>query len=236
MAMTKLLLVDGDITLKYMIKTELEDMIGGYKVITAGNGIEGLKAWREKQPDIIVCETELPGMSGYDMVTEIRKTDAKTLILFASTKGSPKDVLIGYESGIDNYMKKPFIPEELDVHLRALNKLRGTDHRLRDEVSARKPGRYILDMENCILKNMKYGDVVFTTREAQIFRTLWEHVNEVVKREDLLKLFWDTKGDLRCASRSLDVFIAKLRKKLIDPNLQIKTTRNVGISLLFNFR
>nr|WP_320059412.1 response regulator transcription factor [uncultured Bacteroides sp.] len=231
--MTKLLLVDDDATLKYVIKTEFEDIIGGYKVITASNGIEGLKAWREKRPDIIICETELPEMSGYDMVTEIRKTDDKTLILFASIKGSVKDVVNGYKSGIDIYMKKPFIPEELDVHLKALNKLRGVD-RLKNEIEVKKLSSSILDIDHCTLKNMDYGDVVFTTREAQIFEALWKHKNEVVKREDLLKLFWDTKGDLRCASRSLDVFIAKLRKKLIDPNLQIKTTRNVGISLLFN--
>ena len=118
--MIKLLLVEDDANLSYIIQGGLEDMIGDYEVCIAHNGEEGLEAYRKEKPDIIVADIEMPVMDGYEMVQRIRKTDKDIPILFSSARVSPKDVVKGYELGVDNYVKKPFLPEELDAHIRAL--------------------------------------------------------------------------------------------------------------------
>ena len=118
--MIKLLLVEDDASLCYMVKSSLEDLIGGYEVIIANNGKEGLDAWKEHQPDIIVTDIEMPVMDGREMVSRIREIDGDTPLLFASGHVTPKDVIEGYQIGANNYIKKPFIAEEMDAHIRGL--------------------------------------------------------------------------------------------------------------------
>ena len=113
--MINLLLVEDDESLAYIEKTGLEDIIGGYKVTTATNGKEGLKAWENTRPDVIISDIDMPVMNGFEMVERIRETDQDVIIIFTSALTSPNDVKAGYRLGINNYVKKPFVPEELDA-------------------------------------------------------------------------------------------------------------------------
>ena len=122
--MIKLLLVEDDPTLSYIIQSGLQDIIGGYEVITAGNGMEGLQAWQQHHPDIIISDIDMPVMNGFQMVERIRETDGDTPIVFASALTSPKDVREGYKIGVNNYIKKPFVPDELDAHIHGLLKMK----------------------------------------------------------------------------------------------------------------
>ena len=89
--MVKLLLVEDDVNLSYIVQTALEDLIGGYQVFTAPNGAEGLKQWEAHRPDIIVSDIDMPVMNGFDMVRRIRETDKTTPIIFGSALTSPRD-------------------------------------------------------------------------------------------------------------------------------------------------
>ena len=122
--MIRLLLVEDDTNLSYIIQGGLEDMIGDYAVTIAYNGKEGLETYRQIKPDVIVADIEMPVMDGYEMVRRIRMTDQETPIIFSSARVSPKDVVKGYELGVNNYVKKPFLPEELDAHIRALLRMK----------------------------------------------------------------------------------------------------------------
>lgn len=122
--MIKLLLVEDDANLSYIVKSGLQDLIGGYEVVTAANGKEGLKAWEEFQPDIIISDIDMPVMDGYEMVRRIRETDGDTPVLFASALVLPSDVKKGYEIGANNYVKKPFVPDEMDAHIHAILKMK----------------------------------------------------------------------------------------------------------------
>ena len=230
--MIKLLLVEDDPTLSYIIQSGLQDIIGGYEVITAGNGMEGLQAWQQHHPDIIISDIDMPVMNGFQMVERIRETDGDTPIVFASALTSPKDVREGYKIGVNNYIKKPFVPDELDAHIHGLLKMKeGT--KTRNESGFYKIGRYTLDAEHASLRNDETNEKkILTVREAQILQLLAENKNETIKREAILSRFWNTEDDY-FASRTLDVFIAKLRKLLEDdPLVLIKTIRGVGLVLV----
>ena len=151
--MIKLLLVEDDASLAYIEKTGLEDIIGGYEVTTATNGKEGLKAWQETNPDVIISDIDMPVMNGFEMVERIRETDGNVIIIFTSALTSPNDVKAGYRLGINNYVKKPFVPEELDAHIQALMKMRG-GAKTQKETSHYKLGKYTLDAEHATCATM----------------------------------------------------------------------------------
>lgn len=226
----KLLLVEDDPNLAYIIRSGLEDMVGGYEVTTASNGAEGLKAWEANKPDIIVSDIDMPVMDGFEMVRHIRETDGFTPILFTSALTSPKDVKRGYELGINNYIKKPFAPDELDAHIHAIMKM-NTGGRLRSE-TLHKLGCYTFDAARATLRDDRTEkERPLTVRENQLLELLVKNKNEVVRREAILSRFWNTEDDY-FASRSLDVFISKLRKMLEDdPTISLKTVRGVGVML-----
>lgn len=232
--MIKLLLVEDDTNLSYIVHSGLQEIIGGYEVITAFNGKEGLEAWREHHPDIIISDIDMPVMDGFEMVRLIRETDGDTPILFASALTSPKDVRKGYDIGVNNYVKKPFIPDELDAHLHAILKMKeGT--KSRDESGICRFGKYVLDAKQAFLLNNESGNkTTLTVREAQLLQLLAQNKGEVVNRENILNRFWNTDDDY-FASRSLDVFITKLRKLFAnDPQIDIVTKRGIGLSLVVN--
>ena len=232
--MIKLLLVEDDTNLSYIVHSGLQEIIGGYEVITAFNGKEGLEAWREHHPDIIISDIDMPVMDGFEMVRLIRETDGDTPILFASALTSPKDVRKGYDIGVNNYVKKPFIPDEPDAHLHAILKMKeGT--KSRDESGICRFGKYVLDAKQAFLLNNESGNkTTLTVREAQLLQLLAQNKGEVVNRETILNRFWNTDDDY-FASRSLDVFITKLRKLFAnDPQIDIVTKRGIGLSLVVN--
>ena len=184
--MIKLLLVEDDASLAYIEKTGLEDIIGGYEVTTAANGKEGVKAWEETHPDVIISDIDMPVMNGFEMVERIRETDGNVIIIFTSALTSPNDVKAGYRLGINNYVKKPFVPEELDAHIQALMKMRG-GAKTKKETSHYKLGKYTLDADHATLRDDNTGiSQTMTQREAQILAILADNKNNVVRREAIL--------------------------------------------------
>lgn len=229
--MVKLLLVEDDANLCYIIQGGLEDMIGGYEVMTAANGEEGLRLWHEQKPDVIVSDIEMPVMDGYEMVRRIRETDSDTPILFTSGRVSPKDVVKGYELGINNYIKKPFLAEELNAHITALLRLTKGMKKTDEEEVFRLGSRYLFDAQKQLLRDVQGEEKSLTQREARLLQMLCENKGKVVRREQILAQLWDTEDDY-FASRSLDVFVSRLRKLLAaDGTVQIKTVKGVGLML-----
>lgn len=232
--MIKLLLVEDDANLRYIVQSGLQDLIGGYEVITAANGAEGLDAWKEHHPNIIISDIDMPVMNGFEMVERIREIDGDTPIMFASAMTSPKDVKAGYKFGVNSYVKKPFVPDELDAHIHALLQMK-KGAKTRTETEHYKLGRFTLDAKHASLRNDETGKIqILTVREAGILQLLVENKNETVKRSAILSRFWETE-DNYFASRSMDVFMTKLRKLLVEePCVEIKTVRSVGIMLIID--
>lgn len=152
MADIKLLLVEDDKNLAFMEKNTLEDIVGGYEIVTASNGKDGIKAWESFKPDVIISDIDMPIMNGIDMVKYIRELDGETIIMFTTNFTAPSKLKEGYEAGVDEYIKKPFVPEELDCHIKALLKLKGGLMR-RNVSNCIKIGKHTLDPEHSCIKD-----------------------------------------------------------------------------------
>lgn len=229
----RLLFVEDDPTWVFVIKSGLEQVIKGYEVTVAANGREGLRAYEAIRPDIIVTDGDMPEMNGFEMVERIRETDRETPILFASALTSPDDVTNGYKRGVNNYVKKPFVPQELDAHIRALIKMIRND-KSRNGITCYRLGRFTLDVTHSTLRDGHTGtNRALSLRETRILELLAANKNEVVRREVFISRLWDTNDEHDYfMSRNLDVYIAKLRKLLAeDESIEIQTVRRVGLML-----
>lgn len=229
--MIKLLLIEDDAQLLYMVRSGLEDMIGGYEVLTAVNGKEGLQQWKKQTPDMIVSDIEMPVMNGFEMVSKIRQTDGRTPIIFATGLLSPKDLIHGYQVGANNYIKKPYTPEELNEHIQALLRTRNSE-RAQDTTLQFTLGSFRFDASRAELHDKNGKTISLTPRETQILQLLCEHRNEIVRREAILERFWPEADYF--TSRSLDVFVTQLRNYLAgDEHVSIVTVRGVGLKLMY---
>lgn len=229
----KLLLVEDDVSLAFVEKNTLEDIIGGYEIVTANNGKEGIKAWETFKPDVIISDIDMPIMNGIDMVRYIRELDGDTIIMFTTNLTAPSKLKEGYDVGVDEYVKKPFVPEELDCHVKALLRLKSGKER-RDVSNCIKIGNHVLDPEHACLKD-EFGEVrlKLSKQEAKILEILAKNKNAIIKREVIQDVLWGTDEKDFYLSRRLDVIITTLRKALkIDPFVNIETVRGVGFSLI----
>ena len=230
----KLLLIEDDANLSYIMKSILEDVMGGYEVDTALNGEEGLEHYQSFNPDIIVSDIDMPVIDGYEVVKRIRKMNLEVPVIFASGKVNPKSVTAGYDMGADNYIKKPYTPEELDAHIKSLISLKNNSKpRLRN--GAYQIGKYVLDPKSLTLIYNDTEKTKLTGRESGILELLVQRKGEIVEREEILNTFWENIVPDTYASRSLDVFITKLRKYLSkDESITIRNVKQVGLILEFD--
>ena len=223
----KLLFVEDDVSFAFIVKGSLE-LTGIYEVETAFNGKEGLDSYYSFNPDVIVADIEMPVMDGMEMIAKIRKNDEIIPILFATGYTNARHVLDGYKLNVDNFIKKPFLPEELGAHIQAVLK------------------RSRMSLNNNNSDNIYLGDYVFNTdkqylqyknikkklsvRGTKILYKLYENRGNVVRRNELLEELWGMNDFF--TSRSLDVYINTLRKHLsLDSKINIETIRGKGLVL-----
>ena len=227
----KLLLVEDDNSFRQITKDSLE-MTGKYDVFDAKNGLDGYDAYKSFAPDVIVTDIDMPVMSGLEMIAKIRKEDPDIPILITSGMTDPKNIGKGYALEIDNYIKKPYLPAELDHCIKVIFRRINRTIKINNEENKIYPlGLFSFDLKNhCLIREDEKTNL--TTREAQILQLLYEDKGSVVKRKDILERFWGT--DDYFNSRSLDVFVSKLRKCLEeDESVEIVTVRGEELRLSF---
>ena len=231
--MTKVLLVEDDKNLSFILKSSLEQMIGGYEVISVANGKDGLDMLAKENFDVIVSDVEMPVMDGVTMVQHIRKNHPSLAIIFITGLTTARDVINGYQAGADFYIKKPFLPEELDAHIQAVLRMRHNTQAEspvgNDEDTIFTIGKYSFDPTQNLLifENEQH---TLTAKESKILEMLCREKGKVVSRENILNEIWGNSDFY--SSRSLDVFITKLRKYLSkDTDISLNVLKGVGICL-----
>jgi DNA-binding response OmpR family regulator len=228
MGKIKLLFVEDDISFSFIIKGSLE-LTGQYEVQAALNGKEGLAIYKTFHPDVIVSDIEMPVMDGMGMVKQIRQQDEATPILFATGRTNAQDVLDGYALKVDNFIKKPFLPDELNAHIQAILK-RIQNHPPVEPDGVLPIGKYLFNPD---ARTLQWGNetIKLTRRESLILWKLYQKQGDVLKRSELLEELWG--HDDFFTSRSLDVFINTLRKYLSkDTAVRIDTVRGIGLKLV----
>jgi len=224
------LLVEDDHQLGRMLKDSLE--LKNYRVDLEFRGDRALKLFKAAKYDIILVDVVLPGLSGLDLAKEIRKTDFTTPILFMSAKDDDKDMIMAFCAGGDDYIVKPFSVTELSLRIYAL--LRRTAPALVEDdlPEVIKFGNFTFDYPNRVLCTPT-DKVNLTKKESEVLRMLAINVNNVVKRERVLTDVWGENDYFM--GRSMDVYIARLRKKLQeDKNVAIVNVHRMGFKLGVN--
>lgn len=221
------LLVEDEATLAMIIKDTLDGH--DFEITLAGDGEEGLRKYKERQPDVIVADIMMPRMDGFTMVKRIRQTDPHIPVLFLSARSAADDVVEGFETGGNDYLKKPFGMAELIVRIKAL--LHKVMPRPATETSF-SLGLYAFDS---ITQTLSYcGEkTLLSNRESEILKRLCEYKNQVLPMKDVLLELWG--DDTFFNARSLHVFITKLRHKLKqDPSIKILNVRGIGYKLIID--
>jgi DNA-binding response OmpR family regulator len=220
----KVLLAEDEASLGMIVKESLESR--DFIVFHAENGTEAFEMYQIEKPDVLVLDVMMPIKDGFTLAKEIRLENKIIPILFLTAKSQTSDVLEGFHLGGNDYLKKPFSMEELIVRIKyLLNKIE-----LKTNVDNIKIGEYSFNLTKQTLEHASEIEQL-THREAQLLFHLFEKKNEVLDRTFILNKLWGNNDFFN--TRSMDVFISKLRKKLKKDNtLQIINIRGFGYKLI----
>lgn len=220
----RILYVEDDLTLSFVTRDNL--VLKGYEVAFADDGIKALEMIRSGIYDLYILDVMLPGMDGFSLAGKIRDENIDTPIIFLTARSFMEDRIQGLQLGADDYITKPFSIEELvlkiEVFLRRSKIVPLVSHRN----ATLKLGSYSFDLTNQqLIHSGKTQPLTF--RESELIRLFADNMNQIVKREDILMKVWG--NDQYFSSRSLDVFISRIRKLLkSDPTIKIENIHNIG--------
>jgi len=220
----KILYVEDELFLGKIVKESLESR--SYNVIMEPDGDKALPLFVQHRPDVCVLDVMLPNKDGFTIAEEIREVDKAVPIIFLTAKTQTEDLVKGFKTGGNDYIRKPFSMEELIVRIENALRFRNGETGLNDRKDIVKIGKYTFHMNHQILKNN--GDErKLSFRESELLKVLYENRDKIVDRRDILNLLWG--NDNFFNSRNLDVYITKLRSYLkSDTRLEILTIKGIG--------
>lgn len=216
------------------IRTGLLDVFvyHGYEVEGAENGNDGLRLALSGQFDLILLDVMLPGMDGFEICNRIRQEDKEQPVIMLTAKTAETDIIQGLKLGADDYVSKPFSVAELVLRAGAVLR-RATPEQPRDKTLTLS-GDITVDTRN-LTGSTPGRELVFTRREMEVLRYLAEHAERPVPRDELLHKVWGYGRDLDIETRTVDIHIAKLRRKIEpDPKepVNLITVRGAGYRLI----
>lgn len=219
----RILVVDDEPDITALVAYHLAK--AGYRVSTASSGPEALRSAREERPDVVVLDLMLPGLSGYDVLAELRKREETRdvgVILLTARREEP-DRIKGLTLGADDYLVKPFSPAELALRVQAL--LRRLAAPAVSAGSTLVAGSLTVDRgaHRALLDGR---ELTLTATEYKLLVTLLERRGRVQSRPQLLETVWDAQPDIQ--TRTVDMHVQRLRSKLGEMGPMIETVRGFG--------
>lgn len=230
--MANILLVEDDPNLSMVLQDYLEML--DYRIILATNGEEGITSFSQHKYDLCILDVMMPKKDGFTLAEEIREKDKNVPIIFLTAKSLKEDRIKGFRAGCDDYITKPFSTEELSLRIEAILRRCLNQKSAKQENLAKTYtlGTFTFEPANMILSGPE-GVRTLTRKETALLGILCENKTMLVTREFLLKEIWG--DDDYFLGRSMDVFIAKLRKYLsADPALAITNVHGAGFKLETN--
>ena len=228
MSKGRILYVEDDLTLSFVTRDNLE--IRGFTVDFCEDGLSALEKITNQSYDICILDVMLPKMDGFTLARKIRAFNEDIPIIFLTARSTHEDKIFGLQQGGDDYITKPFSIEELVLKIEVFIKRSKIQIPPQTKNELIRFGKFTFFIENLRLNS---GDIQqdLTHREAVLLAYLLEHRDTVLRREDILNAVWG--NDHFFSSRSMDVFISRLRKMLkSDPTVKIESVHNVGYRLI----
>ncbi|MFA6280916.1 MAG: response regulator transcription factor [Candidatus Omnitrophota bacterium] len=206
--------------LDYNLKKE------GFKTLSAHDGEDALELVAKNLPDLVILDLMLPGIDGLEVCKTLKKENKTSSIpiIILTAKSQETDKIVGLELGADDYVTKPFSPRELIARIKAiLRRSKDKDNLL----EILKIGDLIIDLSK-IMVSVKNKPVELTAKEFELLKTLIKAKGRVLSRDYLLDTIWgfDNAGEIQ--TRTVDVHIRTLRKKLKSEASRIITVKNYG--------
>jgi two-component system, OmpR family, response regulator VicR len=226
----RILYVEDDLTLSFVTRDNLER--AGYNIDSCDDGITAYEKIANGKYDLYILDVMLPKIDGYTLARKIREKDEAVPILFLSAKSTLDDKLYGLQLGADDYITKPFSIEELILKIEVFLKRSNIDTSRTQKESVYRISNFTFSKSGLQLTN-GIETHSLTHREAELLAYFCMHSGSILKRDDILKKVWG--NDHFFSSRSLDVFISRLRKLLqSDPSIKIENIHNIGYRLVVN--
>ena len=223
MSFGKILVVDDDLNICELIRLYLEK--DGFTVKIKNDGITALNAFEKDSFDLVLLDIMLPGLDGWQVCREIRKTSQAPIIMLTA-KGEVFDKVLGLELGADDYIVKPFDTKELIARVKAVLRRSG--------VSESEDDEKIVTYDNLVINMINFEltvgnkNIDAPPKEMELLFHLAKNPNRVFTRDQLLDEVWgfDYYGD----SRTVDVHVKRLREKLenVSDQWSLKTVWGVG--------
>jgi two-component system alkaline phosphatase synthesis response regulator PhoP len=207
--MRRVLIVEDDPDLGFGLRTTLE--IEGYEAEVAEDGVQGLRRAREDRPDLVILDLMLPGMDGYRVLRTLRAEGNRVPVLILTARGEEADKVLGFRSGADDYVTKPFGLLELLARVEAL--LRRAGGGVAQAPAIDRFGE--VEMDRAARTVTRRGEAVqLAPREFDLLLALYDRNGGVISRQDLLREVWGHRGAV--LTRTVDIHVAELRRKLED--------------------
>ncbi|HEY4111988.1 response regulator transcription factor [Puia sp.] len=224
MSKIRVLYVEDEIFLGKIVKETLESR--GFEVLMETNGARVLTLFENVRPDICVLDIMLPNVSGFELAEAIRARNDDIPIIFLTARTQTEDLVRGFRTGGNDYIRKPFSMEELIVRIENCLRVRREPASAGVIPESLTIGEYIFHPYRQVLAGGG-EERKLSYRESELLRQLWMNKEKVIEREDILQAIWGNDSFLN--SRNLDVYITKLRSYLkADDRVEILTIKGVG--------
>ena len=224
----KVLLVEDDPNLGAILSEYLN--VKGYDTTLAVDGEKGYDEFIKNNFEFIILDVMMPKKDGFTLATDIRNTNKDIPIIFLTAKSLKEDTIEGFRLGADDYITKPFSMEELMARMNAILRRVDAKHQENSQQKEFSIGKFSFYAEKRLLKSKGEKDQKLTSKESELLRLLCLHKNKVMDRTVALKAIWN--DDSYFNSRSMDVYITKLRKYLkSDSAIEILNVHGQGFRL-----
>jgi len=223
MSKTRILYVEDELFLGKIVKESLESR--GFEVVMESDGADVLQTFKRINPHVCVLDVMLPNKDGFTIAGEIRAEDDKVPIIFLTAKTQTDDLVKGFSTGGNDYIRKPFSMEELIARIDNVMRHRRDGKAVNNQDEVRM-GKFLFHLtRQTLIINSEERKLSF--RESELLKLLYENRDKIIDRKDILNLLWG--NDSFFNSRNLDVYIAKLRSYLKeDETLELITIKGIG--------
>ena len=224
-----ILLVEDDVNFGTILNDFLK--LHSYNVTLAKNGIEGLEKFKKNSFGLCILDVMLPFKDGFTLAKEIRDLNKDVPLFFLTAKTLKDDVLKGYKLGADDYLTKPFDSDILLLKIKSIFKRKKISNSDNNTKFLYEFANFKFNSKLRILKYNEDKDVKLSPKENELLKLLLNHLNDLMPRELALIKIWN--DDNYFTSRSMDVYIAKIRKYLQkDDRLEIENIHGEGFRLI----